>query len=421
MPNVIDRRLNPRDKNLSNRKKFIEKAKDQVKRAVQDAIAKGNIGDVEKGRIKVPVKGTDEPGVYHDPKTGHKQRVMPGNKKYLQGDAVSKPQEGGAGSGREGAPDGEGEDDFYFSLTKEEFLDFFFSDLELPDMIKKQLKKVMFTTPKRAGYSNSGNPSQFDAKATMKKALGRRIALHRPAGDEVSDIELALGAAIATGAERRIILELEEKLSLIRRRMKAVPFIDPLDIRYRAFTQQPQPASKAVMFLILDVSGSMDEQLKMMAKKFFILLSILLNKNYKEVEIVFIRHHTQAEICTEHDFFYKHESGGTVVSSALKVVNETIKSTYNPNDWNIYVAQASDGDNWSDDNAVCRAELAILLPITQYYAYLETRSAYMRHTSDLWPLMEEISGSNKNLQIKGAKDATEIWGVFRDLFVKKGA
>lgn len=418
MPTIIDRRLNPRDKNINNRKKFIDRAKAQVKKAVEDAVKNGKLGELENGRIKVPVKKSDEPSIHHDPNTGRKTGVLPGNKEYVPGDTLPKPKSGSGGAGSEGSPDGEGEDEFYFTLSKEEFLEFFFDDLALPDLVKKELLKMDTPVPKRAGFTNVGNPAQLDTKQTMKKALGRRIALNRPSKKEIAELENALMEAIENeNLEEAKTIQAE--LNALRKKAKAVPFIDPIDVRYKNYELKPSPSSQAVVFFIMDVSGSMDETLKTMAKKFFILNLLLLHRNYKNVDVVFIRHHTRAEECSEQDFFYKKESGGTIVSSALKLVNEIIEKRYPVNDWNIYVSQASDGDNWGSDNETVKAQLETLLPITQYYAYLETRSAYSSAVSDLWPLYEMMAAAHGNMQIQLARSEGEIWDVFHELFKKE--
>jgi len=115
----------------------------------------------------------------------------------------------------------------------------------------------------------------------------------------------------------------------------------------------PVPSSKAVMFCIMDVSGSMTQSIKDIAKRFFILLYLFLERNYKQIELVFVRHHTHAKEVDEQEFFYSRETGGTIVSSALKLTADIIDARYSPADWNIYIAQASDGDNWDGDSASC--------------------------------------------------------------------
>lgn len=428
MPNIIDRRNNPRDNSLSNRQRFLERAKGTVKRAVQEAVAKGTIKDLENGKINVPVKGIDEPTFGHDFKTGNKKYVHPGNKEYVEGDKIKKPQGGSGGSGNKAGDSGEGEDDFTFTLTKEEFLDFFFEDLELPDLIKKQINELKKEAPQRAGYTNVGNPSLLDIKATSKQSLARRIALRRPHKDEIEELEKQIDEMTWNSSEEnpcdiKLLQELITQLEKLKKKTKTIPWIDPVDTRYKLFVQQPKPISKAVMFCLMDVSGSMGEREKLIAKKFFMLLSILLHRKYENVEIVFVRHHTEAEECSEDDFFHKKENGGTKVSSGLKLINEIIKSRYPLDQWNIYVCQASDGDNFGDDYVPTKKEIEDMLPKLQYFAYLDIPNTWANtmggSSSDLWSIYKDIKEKNPNMEMTKAAHQNDIWKVFKDLFSKK--
>lgn len=426
MPNIIDRRLNSRDRNLTNRQKFLERAKGQIKKAVEDAIVNGNIGNIDSKKVNVPIRGITEPTFTNDRATGDKQYVLPGNEDFVVGDKLKKPEGGGSGKGNQAGDDGEGEDEFTFTLTKEEFLEYFFDNLELPDLVKKQISEIKKETPKRSGYTTVGNPSQLDVRATTKQALGRRIALKRPHIDDIKELERQLEEAMNAPWEdqpfdTKLVWEIQQKLEKLKKKIKAVPWIDPVDTRYRLYVPQPMPITKAVMICLMDVSGSMNEREKTLAKKFFILLSILLHRKYENVEIVFIRHHTQAEECNEHDFFHKKESGGTIVSSGLKLANEIISARYPINEWNIYMAQGSDGDNFHTDNEKVLGELKEMVPKLQYFAYLDIpNSPSSVGTSDLWKVYDTVKGEYKQLQMRQARNEKDIWDVFKDLFSKKG-
>lgn len=419
MPNIIDRRLNSRDKNLTNRQKFLERARTQVKDAVKDAIAKGNIGDIDSKKVNVPVRGINEPTFGHDNQTGKKKYVVPGNKEFVVGDTIDKPQGGGGGKGGKASDSGEGEDEFTFTLTKEEFLEYFFEDLELPDLVKKQFSEIKKEAPKRAGFTNTGNPSQLDIKATTKQALGRRIALKRPHNSEIEELEKQLEEAKKTDLE--LAFRIEEELAKLKRKSKSVPWIDPVDTRYRLYVPQPMPITKAVMVCVMDVSGSMTENEKMIAKKFYMLLSILLHAKYEHTEIVFIRFHTQAEECNEHDFFYKKETGGTVVSEGLKLANKILDERYPSSEWNAYCANASDGDTWSDDNPLIVKEMNDLMPKLQYFAYLDIPNRWSSEgvSSGLWDVYAKMQSTYKQLELAQAQSEKDIWTVFKKLFGKK--
>jgi len=293
MANIIDRRLNPKDKQIKNRQKFIQRSKEQIRKAVEDSINSGNIADIENGKARVRVKGINEPTFSIDPKTGDKKYVMPGNKDFIQGDTQDKQSEDeDDGEGTEGGL-GRSEDDFEFVLNRDEYLDFIFEELELPDMIKKQMKDVTKVKPKRAGFTNMGNPSQLDVVRSLKNSIGRRIGLNRPKKKELEELEQELEQLQATlkanplnGPAEARMHAVVELIAALRKRMKAVPWMDPFDIRYRAFTPTPQPMTKAVMVCVMDVSGSMGPREKDLAKRFFFLLHMFLQRKYEKVEIV---------------------------------------------------------------------------------------------------------------------------------------
>ena len=420
MVNIIDRRLNPRDKNLRNREKFVQRSKTQIKKVVKDAIDNGSIADIENGKVRVKIKGIDEPHFQVDPKTGNKKYVMPGNRKYVIGDTEEKEKEGEGEGGKEGGL-GRSEDDFEFVLNQDEFLDFIFEDLELPDLIKKQMKDVTKTLPKRSGFTNNGNPSQLDVVRSLKNSIGRRIGLNRPKNDEIEKLEQELEVIDDKDSRIKII----EQIRLLKTRQVSIPWLDPFDIRYRNFVSVPQPMSKAVMFCIMDVSGSMGQREKDLAKRFFFILHLFLIRKYEKVDIVFIRHHEEASEVDEKTFFESKESGGTVVSSALKLTKKIIDERYNVNDWNIYSAQVSDGDNYRSDNQETSSILGALLPLVQYFAYIEIADNNVYYNSgrlsDLWEAYEEIADQVKHFHMKSVKEGQDIWKVFKELFSKERA
>jgi uncharacterized sporulation protein YeaH/YhbH (DUF444 family) len=177
------------------------------------------------------------------------------------------------------------------------------------------------------------------------------------------------------------------------------------------------PIAQAVMFCIMDVSGSMDESRKDLAKRFFILLHLFLKRHYERIEIVFIRHHTTAKVVDEEEFFHSTETGGTVVSSALTLAAEEIKARFPTDQWNIYVAQASDGDNWEGDSPRC-LELLLndLLPMVQYFTYVEITTG---EPQNLWVHYEQARAARPNMALGRIRDRTDIYPVLRELFAKK--
>ena len=223
----------------------------------------------------------------------------------------------------------------------------------------------------------------------------------------------------AAGASAAILQLIEQEIAELRRRIDAVPFIDTFDLRFNNFVKRPEPSSQAVMFCLMDVSGSMDQATKEMAKRFYILLYLFLTRSYKNVDVVFIRHHTQAKEVDEHDFFYSQETGGTIVSSALKLMAEIMQARYPAAQWNIYAAQASDGDNWADDSPLCKELLTQqILPWVRYFSYIEITS---RAHQSLWYQYETLVKSFPHFAMENIRTVEDIYPVFRELFKKQAA
>lgn len=413
---VIDRRLSGKNKSIGNRERFLRRYRDQIKEAVRKAVGDRGIRDIEEGAdITLPRRDVTEPVFGHAP-GGSRELVHPGNQEYVRGDRIQRPQGGGGGSGGSGASqDGQGEDDFVFRISREEFMNYFFDDLALPRLIRTQLlADVPEWKLRRAGFISEGNPTSLHVVRSMRVGLARRIAMGGDPRRELREAEalLAMLEASATDAE---IEKQREVVQALRDRLKRVPFLDPFDLRYRNRVREPLPTSKAVMFCLMDVSGSMDESRKDLAKRFFILLYLFLTRHYEKTEVVFIRHHTQAAEVTEEEFFHATESGGTVVSSALTLMNEIIRDRYAAGGWNIYGAQASDGDNWQQDSSKCRELLDNkILPLVRYYAYVQVAD----EDQNLWEEYTRVRDANAHFAMQKICTPSQIFPVFRDLFKK---
>lgn len=419
---IIDRRRNPQGKSLSNRQRFLRRAKRQITEAVREASAQRRIRDVADGeRIVIPTDGLAEPRFHHDPETGHQEGVMPGNKKFQEGDRIPRPGGGGGGeAGREGSPDGDGTDAFGFVLSRDEFLDIFLEDLELPDLMKKTVSRTESTTPERSGFATSGAPANISLLRTMRNSLSRRIALRRPSNEELEKLRSEIAELERSEPDGKRLEEARVRLAFLERRTREIPYLDPMDIRFNRFEPVPKPITQAVMFCLMDVSGSMSEAMKDLAKRFFMLLYLFIQRRYRHVEIVFIRHTHKAEEVDEDTFFYSRETGGTVVSTALVEMRRVIAERYPPGDWNIYAAQASDGDNLTADGPEVAAILdRDILPITQYFAYVEVSGGVgelLKTDSNLWRAYSPFATSHPNFAVRRVADRADIYPVFRDLF-----
>ncbi|EOG7733988.1 TPA: YeaH/YhbH family protein [Vibrio cholerae] len=423
MAQFIDRRLNGKNKSTVNRQRFLRRYKEQIKESVADAVNRRSITNTESGEdVSIPTRDIKEP-MFHQGKGGVRERVHPGNDQFIRGDKIDRPK-GGQGSGGSGegeaSADGEGSDDFVFQISKDEYLDILFEDLALPNLKKNQVNKITEWKTHRAGFQTSGVPSNISVVRSLQQSLARRTAMTAGKRRLMSELEEELERIQRSEPpqimeEMRIKQEIEE----LRNKIDSVPFIDTFDLRFKNYEKRPIPSSQAVMFCLMDVSGSMDQATKDIAKRFYVLLYLFLTRTYENVEVVFIRHHTQAKEVNEHDFFYSQETGGTIVSSVLKLMHEIIEARYPLGEWNIYGAQASDGDNWADDSPRCKELLSNkLLPYCQYYAYIEiTRRSHQT----LWHEYEKLQASFDNFAMKNIRSVEDIFPVFRELFQKENA
>jgi uncharacterized protein len=403
---IIDRRLAGKNKSIANRERFLRRVKNYIRRAVSDAVRDRSIKDIQSTQsITIPKKDIAEPSFRHGP-GGKRELVHPGNADYIRGDKIARPSGGGGGGGKTASNEGDGQDDFVFELSREEFMQYFFDDLELPRLVKTQLAAVPTWKSVRAGFSAEGTPNNIDVIRSLRSALGRRIALGSPLSRQLHEMERQLEALQSERADPEEVARLEAEIVIMKGRITRIPFIDPFDLRYVNRTKQPTPSS------------SMDEQRKDLSKRFFILLYLFLNRNYEKIEVVFIRHHTRAEEVDEETFFHSTESGGTVVSSALELMKKIMDERYSPSEWNIYGAQASDGDNWTDDSPKCRKILSEdILQKVRYFAYIQVAP----EEQNLWLEYAQLALNAPELAMKKVESAADIYPVFRELFEKQQA
>lgn len=426
---IIDRRLNPGGKSLANRQRFLRRAKAQIQRAVRQTAGDRDITDLERGgEVSIPADGVREPSFRRSGEGGVHDHILPGNKRFVEGDTIDRPPGGGGGSAA-GGDSGEGEDDFRFVLTRDEFLDLFLDDLELPDLAKRRVATVETQGLRRAGYTVTGSPVNLALLRSMRNALSRRIAMRRPKAAELLRLREEIDRLEEQEGPSERLAALRQELEQLHLRTKRFPYIDPIDLRYRRFEPVAKPIAQAVMFCLMDVSGSMTEHMKDLAKRFYMLLYIFLTRRYKHVEIVFIRHTHEAKEVDEETFFNSPETGGTVVSSALREMQRIVEERYSPDAWNIYAAQASDGDNSPNDGTTSATLLRdVILPVCQYYAYLEVGSdsdrmqtGFINHKTSLWQTYETLQEQGANLAMRKVNHRREIYPVFRELFRRRDA
>ncbi len=416
MSRFIDRRPNGRHKSAVNRQRFIRRFKKQIQEAVRQAISGRSIKEVDESgeKITIPAKDISEPSFSYGI-GGVRDIILPGNKDFIPGDLIKRPNKGGASGGTSASNSSEqGSDDFVFEISKEEFLDLFFEDLALPNLVKTQVAKIPSFKMVRAGYTSEGTPANINILRSVKNAMGRRIALSSPKKAKIEELETELALLEKTEPSSNRINQILEEIIQLKHKIEKIPFIDPYDLKYNYRVKRAMPTTQAVMFCLMDVSGSMDEAKKDIAKRFFILLYLFLTRTYENVEVVFIRHHTSAKEVNEEEFFYSRETGGTVVSSALELMKEVMQARFPTSDWNIYAAQASDGDNWNNDSPRCRDILVNdILPYVQYFAYVEIMP---RHHQSLWEAYLNVNEQCPQFAMQNIEDVKDIYPVFRELF-----
>ncbi len=419
MVRIIDRRFDSKHKSTVNRQRFMRRFRHQIRKAVSEAIHGRSIRDLDNGeQVSIPARDLSEPVLHHG-RGGIWEQVFSGNDQFSTGDRIERPSGGGDGGGGEGEAgnEGEHEDDFVFRLSREEFLDLFFEDLELPRLIRTQLARITEFKTRRAGFTADGVPANINVVRSLRGALGRRLALGSPYQARLRELQHAFEEALEEHGEDGVeVIALRDQIGRVRTKIDNIPFIDSFDLRYNNRVKVPQPTTQAVMFCLMDVSGSMDEERKATAKRFFMLLHLFLTRTYEHIEVVFIRHHTVAQETDEDTFFHSRESGGTVVSSALALMRDIIRERYANGQWNVYGAQASDGDNWQNDCAVSRDLLAQeLLPACQYFAYIEITDG---EPQNLWKEYEAVRAARANFAMQRIQSPADIYPVFRELFKK---
>jgi uncharacterized sporulation protein YeaH/YhbH (DUF444 family) len=479
MTQVVDRRTDKSKKNKGAgiRRRFLERNKPHVKRAIDKAIGEGEFKDMGKGGIDVTVPKDDlrEPTIHHG-QGGTVRRVNPGNKEFVKGDRIPRPQGGGGGGGGGQPGDGDasdsgfGEDEFVFQLSEEEFLEHVFADLELPNMTKVTVADTTKTKMKYAGIVTDGPQNKLHLLRSKKQKMGRLIAAESKYNKKIIELlkeekdilssydeegsfdneqenaetgwkpkkkiveELTEDVtslkdafmAVASDADVARIAELDEEIEELAGKKKRVPrWNQSTDLRYTFHAPKPTPSSKAVMFCLMDVSGSMDQETKNQAKLFYFLLHRFLERHYEKIDLVFVRHTTEAKEVDEQEFFYGRETGGTMVSSALELMEDIISKRYPPDEWNIYGAQASDGDNWGDDNKKSVDLLKNnILGNVQGYFYTEIVKSYARGGPGraLWRAYEEgvAKEFSDRFWMGKINERKDIYPVFRDFFKKKG-
>ena len=380
------------DRSASDRSRHKKKIEKAIRDGITDIISEESIiGQDGKKKIKIPVRGIKEWQFVYGDNVGHKKIGSAPGQDIEEGQIVKKGQkQQSQGSGNKAGKD-KGEEMYEVEISLEELSEYLFESLNLPDLDKKKLKTIMQEKPKRHGTRTSGIRPRLDKKLSVIERIKRKSAAKKSGEIEIDPV---------TGEE-------------------IFPFHDN-DLRYHHIKTKPKESSSAVVFFMMDVSGSMTKDIKYIARSFFFVLYHFLRYKYENLEIVFISHTTEASEVDEEAFFKRVESGGTYVSTAPILAKKIALERFHPSAWNIYGFYCTDGDNWSEDNPKARKAFTEFSEISQMTGYCEiiTRSGSESWNEDventLWGNLVRMQSEKFKMNI--LKSAQDIWPVFKKLF-----
>ena len=373
------------DRSAGDRQRHRQKVREAVRENIADLIAEESIIGKHKDKvIKVPIRGVKEYRfIYGENASG----VGQGDGSSEKGQVIGKTDGTGQGQGEDKAGDQPGVDYYETDVTLEELIEIMFEDLELPDMERKILREVLSDRiSKRKGFRKAGIRIRLDKKRTAKSRIKRRLATTRQDDDQ-------------TDEEQRFPFRKE-------------------DLIYRHLVEDVRPESNAAVLCIMDTSGSMDTLKKYLARSFFFLLYQFVCTKYRNVEIVFIAHHTEGKEVTEEEFFYKGESGGTFISSGYTKALEVIQARYHPSLWNLYAFHCSDGDNFDSDNPAALKAAQELCELCNLFGYGEIKPLGSRYyESSMLNIFRHLEAENFQTVLIERKE--DIWPSFKTFMSKE--
>jgi uncharacterized protein len=373
------------DRSAGDRLRHRQKVRESIRENIADIIAEESIIGKDKDRvIKVPLRGIKEYRfVYGENEAG----VGQGNGESQPGQVVGQARREGAKGNEDRAGDRPGQDYYETDVTLEELIDIMFEDLELPDMERRALRQIVAPRlSKRKGYRSVGIRVRLDKRRTVRQKLRREMASRRRREEHEGE-----------GEER-------------------FPFHDD-DLTYRHVVAEERRESNAVVICIMDTSGSMDTMKKYLARSFFFLLYQFIATKYRNVEIVFIAHHTEASEVGEEEFFHKGESGGTFISAGYAKALEIVQERYHPSLWNIYCFHCSDGDNFESDNAAALRTATELAEVSNLFGYGEIKPLGSRYyESSMLNIFRRLEADNFQTILIERKE--DIWPSFKALLAK---
>jgi sporulation protein YhbH len=397
------------DRSAGDRMRHREKVRESIRENIADIIAEESIIGKNKDKvIKVPLRGIKEYRfIYGDNAPG----VGQGDGNAQPGQVVGKNGKEGQGKGDGQAGDRPGVDYYETDVSLEELIEIMFEDLELPNLERRALREIPSDrSNRRKGYRHVGIRVRLDKRRTARQRVMRVLATHGRILKEERD-QADENAAEQDGAPTE-----ESTQTGLRVRKRRYPFHQD-DLRYKHLETDTKEDSNAVVICIMDTSGSMDTMKKYLARSFFFLLYQFISTRYRNVEIVFIGHHTEASEVTEEEFFHKGESGGTFISSGYQKALDIIAERYHPSLWNIYSFHCSDGDNFDSDNPAALRTAKELAEICNLFGYGEIKPLGSRYyESSMLNVFRRLDAPNFQAVLIERKE--DIWPSFKAFLSK---
>mgnify|MGYP001224451385 CR=1 FL=1 len=383
------------DRSAADRKRHKQKIDKAIREGIKDVIADESIiGQDGNKKIKIPVKGIKEYQFVYGENDQNKKAGSAGEKQIRKGQVLRKKGQKGKGKPRKASKDS-GEEYYEVEVTLEELAEYLFADLELPDLERKKFKFIKDKKLKRSGYRKKGMRTKLAKKETIKRKIRRKKRA------------LAAGTWDPESGER-------------------FPFHED-DLKFKHMKEKNENTNSAVIFFLMDVSGSMDKQKKYLARSFYFILYQFLRFKYDNIEVVFISHSTEAKEVTEKDFFERASTGGTLASTALELEKEIIEKRFHPSVWNIYTFYSGDGENWSFDNDKAFDLFSYLKDVSQMTCYAEINplSPHDSYRSSMFYNTENDEGSlwralhslvDPSFRIIKISESGHIWPAFQKMF-----
>src|ERR671937_163194 len=355
-----------------------EKVREAVKETLPELLASSDLMTRPGNRtVLVPVKFLEHARFrLSDAST---QRGA-GQGKGEPGDVLQPGREEGDQPGQAGGTR-DGEIRFVVELKIDEIVDWLWEELKLPELKPRRQATVDEPDYVREGWDKRGARARLDRRRTVKEAVKRRAMQEDP-----------------------------------------VPFTND-DLRFRQLVKRSTPSINAAVIFALDVSGSMDEAQRRLAKQFFFFALQGIRRQYAKVETVFLAHAAQAWEFDESQFFQASSSGGTVSSSAFRLALEVLQTRYDPSRYNVYFFYASDGENAAEDRDEARASLTEIARQVNYTGYCETGgvATFRPRDTQLAELFTELKGSGLAVGTRHIASQDDVWKAIREFFSQQAA